>query len=198
MRKSLVLALAALALTAGRASADPCRTAPVTTSTPTMRTRWRPGVRLQPGQSDRPERSGHRCISTARACRRTSPRRCAICPLSAAAGSSLGQNNLGGLYRDGKGVPRDYVKAAQWFSASAAQGNSAGMYNLGLMYELGQGMKAEPFHAYMWYALAAEPGNMPNAAAHRDALWRRMTPAAQSEARKLVETCKANKYHGCR
>lgn len=118
--------------------------------------------------------------------------------LSAAAGSSLGQNNLGGLYRDGKGVPRDYVRAAQWFSASAAQGNSAGMYNLGLMYELGQGMKAEPFHAYMWYALAAEQNNIPNAAAHRDALWRRMTPAAQAEARKLVETCKANNYHGCR
>ena len=118
--------------------------------------------------------------------------------LSAAAGSSLCQNNLGGLYRDGKGVPRDYVKASQWFSASAAQGNSAGMYNLGLMYEMGQGMKAEPFHAYMWYALAADMGNMPNAAAHRDALWRRMTPAAQNQARSLAVACKRNNYRGCR
>jgi TPR repeat protein len=118
--------------------------------------------------------------------------------LSAAAGSSLGQNNLGGLYRDGKGVPRDYGKAAQWFSASAAQGNSAGMYNLGLMYELGQGIKAEPFHAYMWYALAADMGNMPNAAAHRDALWRRMTPAAQIQARQLAVACKRANYRGCR
>ena len=118
--------------------------------------------------------------------------------LSAAAGSSLGQNNLGGLYRDGKGVPRDYGKAAQWFSASAAQGNSAGMYNLGLMYELGQGIKAEPFHAYMWYALAADMGNMPNAAAHRDNLWRRMTPAAQNQARQLAVACKRANYRGCR
>ena len=118
--------------------------------------------------------------------------------LSAAAGSSLGQNNLGGLYRDGKGVPRDYTKAAQWFSASAAQGNSAGMYNLGLMYELGQGMKPEPFHAYMWYALAAEQKNLPNAAAHRDALWGRMTPAAQKQARELVAACKSQAYKGCR
>jgi uncharacterized protein len=118
--------------------------------------------------------------------------------LSAAAGSSPGQNNLGGLYRDGKGVPRDYVKAAQWFSASAAQGNSAGMYNLGLMYEMGQGMKAEPSHAYMWYALAAEQGNLPNAAAHRDTLWRRMTPVVQSQARQLAIACKANNYRGCR
>ena len=118
--------------------------------------------------------------------------------LSAAAGSSLGQNNLGGLYRDGKGVPRDYGKAAQWFSASAAQGNSAGMYNLGLMYEMGQGIKSEPFHAYMWYALAADQGNMPNAVAHRDALWRRMTPAAQNQARQLAMACKRNSYKGCR
>jgi TPR repeat protein len=118
--------------------------------------------------------------------------------LSAAAGSSLGQNNLGGLYRDGKGVPRDYGKAAQWFAASAGQGNSAGMYNLGLMYEMGQGIKAEPFHAYMWYALAADQGNMPNAAAHRDALWRRMTPAAQNQARQLAMACKRNAYRGCR
>jgi len=118
--------------------------------------------------------------------------------LSAAGGSSLGQNNLGGLYRDGKGVPRDFARAARWFSASAAQGNSAGMYNLGLMYDLGQGMKAEPFHAYMWYALAAEQRNIPNAAAHRDALWRRMTPAAQNAVRKLVAACKANDFHGCR
>ena len=72
------------------------------------------------------------------------------------------------------------------------------MYNLGLMYDLGQGMKAEPFHAYMWYALAAEQRNIPNAAAHRDALWRRMTPAAQNAVRKLVAACKANDFHGCR
>ena len=118
--------------------------------------------------------------------------------LSAASGSSLGQNNLGGLYRDGKGVPRDYARAAQWFTASASQGNSAGMYNLGLMYEMGQGMKPEPFHAYMWYALAAEQNNIPNASAHRDTLWSRMTPAAQKQARELVAACKAQAYKGCK
>jgi uncharacterized protein len=118
--------------------------------------------------------------------------------LSAAAGSSLGQNNLGGLYREGKGVPRDYTRAAQWFTASASQGNSAGMYNLGLMYELGQGMKPEPFHAYMWYALAAEQNNIPNAVAHRDTLWGRMTPAAQKQAKELVSACKQMTYKGCR
>ena len=117
--------------------------------------------------------------------------------LAAAAGSSLGQNNLGGLYREGKGVPRDYVLAARWFTASAGQGNAAAMYNLGLMYEMGQGMKAEPFHAYMWYALAAETNTVPNAAAHREALWGRMTAAAQKQARALTAMCKGKGYKGC-
>ncbi|HKY18810.1 MAG TPA: hypothetical protein VJL82_07740, partial [Rhizomicrobium sp.] len=101
-------------------------------------------------------------------------------------------------YRDGKGVARDYAKAAQWFSASAAQANAAAMYNLGLMYELGQGMKPEPFHAYMWYALAADQGEVPQAASHRDTLWKRMTPAAQKQAKDLTAACKNQAFKNCR
>jgi len=112
-------------------------------------------------------------------------------------GNPVAQNNLGIMYLDGKGVPRDFARAMQWFSASASQGNSAGMYNMGLMYELGQGIKPDPFRAYMWYALAADQGNMPNAVAHRNALWSRMTPAAQNQARELSVACKRNNYKGC-
>ena len=72
------------------------------------------------------------------------------------------------------------------------------MYNLGLMYEMGQGIKAEPFHAYMWYALAGDQGNMPNAVAHARALWSRMTPAAQNQARQMAMACKRQAYRGCR
>jgi hypothetical protein len=50
----------------------------------------------------------------------------------------------------------------------------------------------------MWYALAAEQGNMPNAVAHRNALWSRMTPAAQNQARQMAAACKRNGYKGCR
>jgi TPR repeat protein len=118
--------------------------------------------------------------------------------LSAAAGSALGQNNLGGLYRDGRGVARDFAKAARWFAASASQGNSAGMYNLGLLYELGQGVKQDPVEASMWYALAAEVNDIPNAAAHRDALWRTMPGASQAHARQLVITCRQSGFKNCR
>jgi hypothetical protein len=198
MRKPLILALAALALAAGSASADPLQDGARYFQHADYNhalASWRP-LAVQ-GNPIAQNNLGIMYLDGKGVPQNTSEA-VRYLSLSAAAGSSLGQNNLGGLYRDGKGVPRDYVRAAQWFSASAAQGNSAGMYNLGLMYEMGQGVKAEPFHAYMWYALAAEMGNMPNAAAHRDALWRRMTPAAQSEARKLAAACKANNYRGCR
>jgi TPR repeat protein len=118
--------------------------------------------------------------------------------LSAAAGSALGQNNLGGLYRDGRGVPRDFAKAARWFAAAASQGNAAGMYNLGLMYELGQGVKQNAVEASMWYALAAEANDIPNAAAHRDALWRIMPGADQARARQMVITCRQSGFKNCR
>jgi len=198
MRKSLMLALAAVALTAGAASADTLQDGARYFQRADYNhalASWRP-LAVQ-GNPVAQNNLGIMYLDGKGVPQNTSEA-VRYLSLSAAAGSSLGQNNLGGLYRDGKGVPRDYVRAAQWFSAAAAQGNSAGMYNLGLMYEMGQGMKAEPFHAYMWYALAAEMGNMPNAAAHRDALWRRMTPAAQTEARKLAVACKSNNYRGCR
>jgi hypothetical protein len=39
---------------------------------------------------------------------------------------------------------------------------------------------------------------MPNAVAHRNALWSRMTPAAQNQARQLAVACKRNGFKGCR
>ncbi len=50
----------------------------------------------------------------------------------------------------------------------------------------------------MWYALAAEQNSIANAAAHRDALWNRMTPAAQKQAKEMTATCKSMAFKGCR
>ena len=197
MRNSLTLALAAMALTAMAASADSLQDGASAFQrgdyNRAMNT-WRP-LAVQ-GNPTAQNNLGIMYLDGKGVAQNTSEA-VRYLSLSAAAGSSLGQNNLGGLYRDGKGVPRDYTKAMQWFSASASQGNAAGMHNLGLMYELGQGMKPEPFHAWMWYALAAEQGNMPNAVAHRNALWNRMTPAAQKQAREMTAACKRSNYKAC-
>ena len=38
-------------------------------------------------------------------------------------GLAAAQRNLGALYEDGEGVPRDYLLAYMWYNLAAAQGN---------------------------------------------------------------------------
>ena len=39
-------------------------------------------------------------------------------------GDPEAQVQLGGMYQDGRGVPRDYVEAARWFHKAAEQGDT--------------------------------------------------------------------------
>ncbi len=68
------------------------------------------------------------------------------------------QYNLGVLYRDGVGVPVDYVKAASWFRRAAEQGFAQAQYNLGVMYRNGQGLSKDYDEAVVWFRQAAEQG----------------------------------------
>ena len=59
--------------------------------------------------------------------------------------------NLGLLYENGSGVPRDHARAAQLYQQSCEGGAAAGCHNLAVMYENGDGVaqdrdKAESFH----------------------------------------------------
>ena len=78
---------------------------------------------------------------------------------SAEQGHSLGQVNLGVMYRDGRGVGRDDEEAVRWFRASAEQGRASGQVNLGWMYEQGRGVNRDRLEAARWYRLAAEDGD---------------------------------------
>src|SRR4051812_23233578 len=53
-------------------------------------------------------------------------------------GNAAAQNNLGLIYRDGLGVPQDYVEAIKWFRLAAGQGNAGAQFNLGNMYRDGR------------------------------------------------------------
>ena len=44
-------------------------------------------------------------------------------------GHAPAQYNLGVMYRNGRGVPQDYVRAHIWFSLSAAQGDQDAVEN---------------------------------------------------------------------
>lgn len=77
---------------------------------------------------------------------------------SADLGEIHAQNNLGMMYRDGKGVIQDYAKAYELFTKSANQGLDTAEYNLGVMYYFGMGIKQDETRAFEWYTKSANQG----------------------------------------
>lgn len=73
----------------------------------------------------------------------------------AAQGNAKAQYNLGLMYDNGQGVPKDYKEAARFYRLAAAQGNADAQYNLGRMYYTGEGLPQDYKEAVRWYRLAA-------------------------------------------
>src|SRR5689334_12901627 len=69
------------------------------------------------------------------------------------------QFELGEIYADGDGVPRNDEEAFNWYRAAAEQGHALAQYKLGLMYKEGRGVTKDYVEAYMWLDLAAGRGN---------------------------------------
>jgi len=82
--------------------------------------------------------------------------------LAAEQGLAAAQFNLGTLYFQGQGVPKDYVTALHWYQLAANQGLAAAQFNLGIFYEEGDGVPRDYAAALHWYQLAANQG-MPDA-----------------------------------
>ena len=49
-------------------------------------------------------------------------------------GDATSQFNLGSIYHNGDGIPRDTVEAAHWYRMAAEQGHANAQHNLGFMY----------------------------------------------------------------
>ena len=66
------------------------------------------------------------------------------------------QNNLGEIYRDGKGVSQDDKEAIKWFKDSANQRFIAAQNNLAWMHKNGegvrQGLQRDDKEAVKWFA----------------------------------------------
>ncbi len=115
-------------------------------------------------------------------------------------GIAEAQNGLGELYAKGKGMPQDYVQARAWYEKAAAQGHPHAQNNLAELYFAGLGVPQDLVRAYMWVDLAA--GHMKGedhkqAVENRDDVAQRMTPAQITEAKRLAEQCRSNKFKGC-
>ena len=70
------------------------------------------------------------------------------------------QTNLGLMYADGEGVPKDYAEAVKWFRMAAEQGHVHAQYNLGVLYSEGRGVGQDYVEAAKWYRKAAEQGSV--------------------------------------
>jgi TPR repeat protein len=74
-------------------------------------------------------------------------------------GNVIAQYNLGNMYSDGQGVPKDDAEAVRWYRLAADQGYANAQYNLGVMYVNGTGLLKDDTEAVRWYRLAADQGN---------------------------------------
>jgi uncharacterized protein len=75
------------------------------------------------------------------------------------AGNAEAQVNLGTLYEQGNGVPKDYAQAVNWYKQAADQGDAEGQFRLGGMYYEGHGVPKDVVSVTNWYRKAAEQGN---------------------------------------
>lgn len=115
-------------------------------------------------------------------------------------GIAEAQNGLGELYAKGKGMPQDYTQARAWYEKAAAQGHPHAQNNLAELYFAGLGGPQDYVRAYMWVDLAAEHmkgEDHKQAVENRDDVAQRMTPAQITEAKRLAEQCRSNKFKGC-
>jgi TPR repeat protein len=85
---------------------------------------------------------------------------------------------------------RDYATAVRLVRPLAEQGDANAQYYLGVFYDNGLGVPQDKVRAYMWFTLSAAQGRE-GAAAFRDLIARRMTPAQIAEAQKLARDWKS-------
>lgn len=74
-------------------------------------------------------------------------------------GNKLCQGLIGRMYEEGKGVPQDFVQAADWYRRAADQGYSAAQVALGVLYQMGHGVILNYAEAMHWYRAAAAQGH---------------------------------------
>ncbi|MBK5281396.1 MAG: sel1 repeat family protein [Nitrospiraceae bacterium] len=104
-------------------------------------------------------------------------------------GDASAQFQIGLLYDNGDGVPRDLASARQWYEKAAAQGEAKAQFYLGMQSAYGEGGPMDLVQAHMWYSLAAGNGYA-HAPGYRDDLTRQMTPAQIAEAHKRAREWK--------
>ncbi|WP_299830895.1 tetratricopeptide repeat protein [uncultured Roseobacter sp.] len=113
---------------------------------------------------------------------------------AARSGNADAEELIGVMYAMGLGVPRDDVRAFDWYLRSAMKGHPGAQSGVGWYYEVGRGMPAPDLvRAYMWYTLSAIGGD-PDAAISLEEVVKKMTAEEIEKAHVLVGDYKVWMY----
>ena len=88
------------------------------------------------------------------------------------------------MYKDGTGVPKDYVEAVKWYRLAADQGLVDAQWSLGDMYANGNGVPRDYIEVYKWWNLVAIQGNY-NAKDRIEDIEKKMTKQQIAEGQRL-------------
>ena len=112
-------------------------------------------------------------------------------------GDAEAQYNLGFMYANGEGVPKNDKMAVKWWKLAAEQGHASAQYNLGFMYGEGKAVPQNMVYAHMWLNVAASQGHE-IAAEGRDLASKTMTLSQIEKAQDLASECvEKKKLKGC-
>ena len=103
---------------------------------------------------------------------------------------------LGLLYRNGKGVEKDFSTAIKWYLLAAENGHAKAQAKLGYMYVNGEGVNKNYVRAYMWGRLSEINENREGSELKR-IMTIELTAAKIEEAERLVRECMKKDYKGC-
>ena len=106
-------------------------------------------------------------------------------------GDAVAQNNLGVMYKKGRGVTQDYAEAVKWYRKAAQQGYARAQSNLGWMYRNGNGVPQDKITAHMWYNISASNGFL-GAVDPRDKVAKTLTVEQLVKANEQEERCIGN------
>ena len=73
-------------------------------------------------------------------------------------GNPRGQNGLGWMYENGRGVREDDAEAVRWYQRAAEQGYARAQNNLGHMYSDGHGVRQDHADAVQWVSPCSRTG----------------------------------------
>lgn len=105
----------------------------------------------------------------------------------ARSGNADAEELIGVMYAMGLGVPRDDVRAFDWYLRASLKGHPGAQSGLGWYYEVGRGLPApDMVRAYLWYALSAIGGDVdaPDSLAE---ITPRLTPEERALAEIMIE-----------